>query len=110
MEAAGITPNEVTGRMGHGERFVFVDARSPQEWDIADCKLPGAIHVPEDEIAQRLKDIPLGHPVVSYCGSPGEQASRRVAARLMRHGFLNAQPLIGGFKAWLQAGYPVEPK
>ncbi|MGH9470008.1 MAG: rhodanese-like domain-containing protein [Terriglobia bacterium] len=110
IQAVGLTASEVMARMGHGERFVFVDTRSSSEWSATDAKLPGAIHVPEDEVAQHLKELPLGHPVVSYCSSPDEQASTRVAEKLMRHGFLNAQPLIGGFEAWRRAGYPVEPK
>lgn len=105
-----LTPGEVVARMERGERFVFIDARSSKEWEAADSKLPGAIHVPVDKIIQYLKEIPLGHPVVSYCSSPSEQLSAQVAQELMRRGFLNTHPLIGGVEAWRKAGYPLEPK
>jgi len=33
-----------------------------------------------------------------------------VALKLMEAGWKNVHPLYGGFDAWVQAGYPVEPK
>jgi rhodanese-related sulfurtransferase len=33
-----------------------------------------------------------------------------VAQELMERGFKNVHPLYGGFEAWRQAGYSVEPK
>jgi 3-mercaptopyruvate sulfurtransferase SseA len=33
-----------------------------------------------------------------------------VALALMVHGWKNVHPLYGGFDAWAQAGYPLEPK
>jgi rhodanese-related sulfurtransferase len=33
-----------------------------------------------------------------------------VALSLMENGWKNVHPLYGGFDAWQQAGYPVEPK
>jgi rhodanese-related sulfurtransferase len=110
MEPAKLTPGEVNARMERGERFVFIDARPLREWKAADSKLPGAIHVPADEVNEHLREIPLGHPVISYCSSPDEESSAQVARELTLRGFLNAHPLVGGFEAWLQAGYPIEPK
>jgi rhodanese-related sulfurtransferase len=110
MEPAKLTPGEVKARMERGERFVFVDARPLQEWNAAENKLPGAVHVPADEITEHLKEIPWGHPVISYCTSAHEESSALVARELTRRGFLNAYPLIGGFEAWCKAGYPVERK
>jgi rhodanese-related sulfurtransferase len=110
MEIAKVTPSEVIARMRSGERFVFIDARSATDWKAADSKLPGAIHVPAEEVTRHLAEIPQGHPVVSYCTSRHEECSARVARELTRRGFLNTHPLIGGLEAWRKAGYPVEPK
>jgi 3-mercaptopyruvate sulfurtransferase SseA len=33
-----------------------------------------------------------------------------VALQLMTHGWKSVHPLYGGFDAWQQAGYAVEPK
>jgi rhodanese-related sulfurtransferase len=110
MELAKLTPGEVKARMERGERFIFVDARPLEEWNAAENKLPGAVHVPMDGISEHLKEIPWGHPVVSYSGSPHDESSGAVARELTRRGFLNAYSLVGGFEAWCEAGYPVERK
>jgi rhodanese-related sulfurtransferase len=110
MQPAKLTPDEVKARMERGEHFVFVDARPLQEWNTAESKLPGAVHVPVDGISKHLKEIPWGHPVVSYCSSGQEDSSAVVAQELIRRGFLNTHPLVGGLEAWRKAGYPVEPK
>lgn len=110
MEVAKLTPDEVIARMERGEQFIFIDARSSAEWSATDRVLPGAIHVPADEVSRHVKEIPLGRPLVSYCSSPHEECSDRVARELTRRGFLNAHPLIGGLDAWCKAGYPVEHK
>lgn len=110
MEPAKLTPGEIKARMERGEHFVFIDARPMPEWNAAENKIPGAIHVPAEGISEHLKEIPLGHPVVSYCTSTHEESSAQVARELTRRGFLNAHPLLGGITAWRDAGYPVEPK
>ncbi len=33
-----------------------------------------------------------------------------MAQQLLDYGFKNVHPLYGGFDAWVEAGYPVEPK
>jgi len=33
-----------------------------------------------------------------------------VALTLQQHGWKNVRPLLGGFDAWRQAGYPTEAK
>ncbi|HEX5482198.1 MAG TPA: rhodanese-like domain-containing protein [Terriglobia bacterium] len=108
MEITKLTADEVIARMQRGERFLFIDARSSADWNAADVILPGAIHVPADEVARHVSEIPLGHPLVSYCESSHEELSGRVARELTRRGFLNAHPLVGGLEAWRKAGYPIE--
>ena len=34
---------------------------------------------------------------------------RRAASILIQNGYSNVTPLLGGFEAWMKAGYPVEP-
>jgi rhodanese-related sulfurtransferase len=110
MQPAKLTPGEVKARMECGEHFVFVDARPLQAWNAAENKLPGAVHVPVDSITEHVNEIPWGHPVVSYCDSAHEDSSAVVAQELIRRGFLNTHPLVGGLEAWRKAGYPVEAK
>jgi rhodanese-related sulfurtransferase len=67
MEATRITTDEVRERMDRGEQFTFVDTRNPVAWGESDEKLPNAIRVPADEVAQHLDEIPKNRAVITYC-------------------------------------------
>ena len=67
MEVTRVTVDEIGERMNRGERFAFVDTRNPQAWGQADQKLPAAIRVPADELAQHLDEIPHDRTVITYC-------------------------------------------
>lgn len=67
MEVTRVTVDEVKERMDRGEQFTFIDSRNAKAWDEATTKLPGAIRVPGDEIAQHLDEIPHDRTVISYC-------------------------------------------
>ena len=67
MEATRVTVDEVKERMDRGEEFAFVDTRNPNAWGEATTKLPGAIRVPADEVAQHLAQVPHDRTVITYC-------------------------------------------
>jgi rhodanese-related sulfurtransferase len=67
IEATRITVDEVKQRMDRGEQFTFVDSRNPKAWAEADKKLPNAIRVPAEELAQHLEEIPKDRAVITYC-------------------------------------------
>lgn len=67
MEATRVTVDEVKERLARGEEFTFVDTRNPKAWAEADTKLPGAIRVPSDEVAQHLDEISRDRTVITYC-------------------------------------------
>lgn len=67
MEATRVTVTEVRERMDRDEPFTFLDTRSPKAWDESNEKLPGAIRVPADEVAQHLDEIPRDRVVITYC-------------------------------------------
>jgi rhodanese-related sulfurtransferase len=109
MEPTKLTAGEVKGRMDRGERFAFVDVRRLDEGNESASRLPGAIRMATDEVEQHLDQVPQGRTIITYGDSPTEESSTRVALELMRRGFLNVHPLIGGLDAWRRAGGPVEP-
>jgi rhodanese-related sulfurtransferase len=37
-----------------------------------------------------------------------EESSARAALLLIENGFTHVNPILGGFNAWVEAGYPVE--
>lgn len=110
MEVTRVTIDEIQSRMGRGEEFTFVDARNSEAWAEADMKLPGAVRVPADEVAQHLAEIPHDRTVISYCTCPHEASSAEVAQKLAALGYRNVHPLFLGFEAWQKAGLPLEPK
>lgn len=66
-EPTRATVDEVIERLNRGEQFVFIDARNPNAWGKAETKLPGAIRIPSDEVAQHLNEIPQGRTIITYC-------------------------------------------
>ena len=67
MEATRITTDEVKERMDRGEEFAFLDTRNPNAWADSDKKLPNAMRVPAEELAQHLNEIPKDRAVITYC-------------------------------------------
>lgn len=108
--ASGVTVFEVKELMRRGQPFAFVDARDARAWDDAQVKLPGAIHVAAGEAAERLGEIPKEATVITYCTCPDEASSSLLAQELSSLGLKNVHPLHGGFRAWLEADLPLEPK
>ncbi len=100
FEPVKLTVAEVKRRMDRGERFAFVDARSSEECRSMDAMLPGATRMLVTEVDKRLKAIPQGRTIITYCACPNEESSTQVALELMRRGFLHVHPLIGGIDAW----------
>ena len=86
---------------------VIVDVRSATARALDPRWIPGALHVPLEEIAKRLKDLPRDRDIVLYCACPSEASAARVARVLMNHGFKKVRPLHGGLDAWRAAGYAV---
>jgi rhodanese-related sulfurtransferase len=98
--------DEVKKRMDRGDKFILVDVREESEY--AKDHLPGAIHlgkgVIERDIEARVPE--LNAEMILYCG--GGFRSALAADNLQKMGYTNAISLDGGWKAWQQAGLPVE--
>ena len=94
--------------MQSGTAPVVVDVRSQTARALEPRWIPGAIHVPLDDVARHLEDLPRDREIVLYCTCPSEASAARVARMLMNHGFKRVRPLFGGLEAWLAAGYAVE--
>ena len=97
---------DVKRRLDAGEKLVLIDVREESEW--ARGHLPGAIHlgkgVIERDIEQRLRDA--GTKVVLYCG--GGYRSALAADNLQKMGYTNVESMDGGWKGWLEAGFPTQ--
>jgi len=100
-ETLGMQPDEVP-MIAAGdlpEDVVLLDVRGPEEW--AAGHAPGALHVPADQLADRLAEVPSDREVVVVCHGGGR--STRSTALLNEHGYAGRK-LIGGMPAWAAAG------
>jgi membrane protein DedA with SNARE-associated domain/rhodanese-related sulfurtransferase len=87
---------------------VIVDVRSRTARSLDPRWIPGALHVPLEDMARHLVDLPRDREIILYCSCPSEASAARVARALVSHGFKRVRPLFGGLDAWLAAGYAVE--
>ena len=91
-----------------GASPLIIDVRSVTARALEPRWIPGALHVPLQDVARHLKEIPRDKDIILYCTCPSEASAARVAKILMNHGFLRVRPLQGGLDAWVAAGYAVE--
>ena len=80
-----------------------IDVRERSEYD--DGHVPGAQHIPYEQLEQRVAEVPVDRVLVVYCAS-GVRSSLATGI-LERHG-ITAANLRGGFNAWRNAGLPIE--
>jgi len=88
------------------EKLVLIDVREDKEW--AAGHAAGAIHLGKGIIE---RDIEAAIPdksatLVLYCG--GGFRSALAADALQNMGYTSAISLDGGWRAWVEAGLPVE--
>jgi rhodanese-related sulfurtransferase len=91
-----------SGRPG----FVLIDSRSAESW--AQGHVPGAVHLPGQEIAGRATaELDPAVPVVTYCWGPGCNGATRAALTLAQLDY-RVREMIGGFEYWAREGLPVQ--
>jgi rhodanese-related sulfurtransferase len=81
----------------------IIDVRAGSEW--AEGHVPGAIHIPLPELADRMSELPEG-PLILHC--QGGSRSVIAASMLEAAGRTDVANMDGGYAAWRRAGLPVE--
>jgi rhodanese-related sulfurtransferase len=101
-----VTVRDVKPRLDRGEEFHLFDVREESEW--AAGHLPRAAHLGKGVIERDIeKTVPdVDAEIVLYCG--GGFRSALAAENLGRMGYRNVKSMDGGFRAWKEAGYPIE--
>jgi 3-mercaptopyruvate sulfurtransferase SseA len=66
-EVERISVDELKEMIAESLPVTVVDARSAGSYDSSDAKIKGAIRIPLDEIALRLKELPRDKEIVVYC-------------------------------------------
>jgi rhodanese-related sulfurtransferase len=99
-----ITVAEALRRIKGGA--VLIDVREDREWD--EARAEGARHIGrgviERDIVQTFPDKNI--ELILYCG--GGYRSALAADNLQKMGYANVFSMIGGWRAWREAGAPVE--
>jgi membrane protein DedA with SNARE-associated domain/rhodanese-related sulfurtransferase len=108
LRMARITVDELKQRLDAGEDVAIVDVRHPLDLEANPRLIPGAVHMPFEEIDQRHHEIPRDREIVVYCACPNEVSSARTALRLRRNGISRVRPLAGGLEAWRERNFPLE--
>lgn len=97
--AATIEAETLAGDM---EKFQVVDVRYPNEWEAG--HIEEALHIPMDDVFDRVGELDRSRPVVTVCRSGSRSAE--AAKDLAGEGF-DVQNLDGGMQAWVAQGLPI---
>ena len=104
--AAELGPHNVKRLMDAGDRsFVLLDVRSSQGY--REGHLPGAVHIPFEELPGRIRELPKTKDIITYCWDVTCILSTKAAYILASNGY-TARELLGGIAEWRTAGFPVE--
>lgn len=89
---------------------LFVDARPVEEF--AELHVQGAVNLPPGSWRQLqetpLAEVPKDRPLVVYCSQVACDDALKAAEKLQAAGFTQVMAFLGGFKAWDDAGSPVD--
>ncbi len=101
-----VSPAEASALVG---AIQILDVREPAE--CAAGRLPGAVNIPRGVLEFQIGHHPAfagdqDKPCLVYCLSGGRSALAVEA--LQKLGYTRAVSLAGGYKAWSEAGLPVE--
>ena len=67
LKIARITPEELERRRADGEEIVVVDLRHAVEFEADPESIPGALHMPVEEVGERTAEIPQEQEIVLFC-------------------------------------------
>lgn len=107
LRMARIGVAELYALIQAGASPLIIDVRSSTARELEPRWIPGALHVPLQDVAHHVKELPRDRDIILYCTCPSEASAARVAKILMNHGFKRVRPLHGGLDAWVAAGYAV---
>jgi rhodanese-related sulfurtransferase/DNA-binding transcriptional ArsR family regulator len=94
--------SDLLDKAGAGE-IVLLDVRPAREYTAG--HLPGAVHIPLDQLAERIEELPSDRDVVAYCRG-AYCALAHDAVRLLRAHGIPARRATDGVLEWRAAGVP----
>lgn len=87
------------------EKFIFLDAREIEEYDIS--HLQNAIHIGYDkfQVESLTKKVPKNAEIIVYC-SIGYR-SEKIGEVLKKHGYQSVRNLYGSIFEWVNQHHPI---
>lgn len=67
LRVARIAPEELHQKLRAGEEVVIVDLRHSLDFEAEPVTLPGALHIPPDELEHRHAEIPRDRDLILFC-------------------------------------------
>src|SRR5713101_3193776 len=103
-----IDREELRRKLAGNARPVLVEALPEKYW--RDWHLPGARHLPHDEVDRLAPGVlpDKAAEIVVYCASRSCRNSHVAAHRLEQLGYENVAIYPGGKQDWMDAGFPVD--
>ena len=97
---------EAQARLAENQSALLIDVREDNEWQAAHAE--GAEHLGKGIIERDIETaVPdKGTELILYCG--GGYRSALASDALQKMGYTNVWSLAGGWKAWKEAGAPIE--
>ncbi|HSK50445.1 MAG TPA: MBL fold metallo-hydrolase [Solirubrobacterales bacterium] len=99
-----IDPDELAARVDGPEPPLVLDVRNDAEY--ASEHIPGSLHIPYGELAERSGELPRERPIATICR--GGKRSGLAASILQRQGFAEVVHVGQGVGTWREGGHPVE--
>jgi rhodanese-related sulfurtransferase len=103
--ARRITREEAIKLVRQG-KAVYVDVRSKMTYDKGHIK--GALSIPNSQLMSRVRELPPGKTVITYCACDKEHTAAVAVVNLASVGVKNAGALVGGWDEWTAMGLPTE--
>jgi rhodanese-related sulfurtransferase len=101
-----IAPEALRDKLAGPTPPLLVDVRRHDE--VAICSLPGALHLPMDELSDRLAELDPEKETVVFCHHGVRSLSATVFLR--NQGFKNVSSLSGGIDRWSALVDPSVPR
>jgi hydroxyacylglutathione hydrolase len=99
-----IDPEELARRVDAPQPPLILDVRNDAEY--AGEHIPGSLHIPYGELADRFDELPRERPIATICR--GGKRSGLAASILQREGFAEVVHVGQGVGVWRQGGHPVQ--
>ena len=91
-----ITVKELKNKFDNNDDFMLLDVRNIQE--VLFSKINGSIHIPMNEIMNRINELDSNKEIIIQCKSG--KRSAKVCEYLITQNFNNVKNLKGGIIAW----------